>query len=74
MNNFLKWYSVEKDGQPKEAGTFLVRVEFSFPFEKVPPRVFMDRYLFHGGGWQTYYSKTQHITHYIPVSEIPMPE
>lgn len=74
MNNFLKWYSVEKDGQPKKGGAYLVRVEFSFPLENIPSQVFMDHYYHYGGGWKKYDCKARHITHYIPLSEIPMPE
>ncbi|PIT48572.1 hypothetical protein BHC51_04835 [Snodgrassella alvi] len=74
MDNFLNWCSVEKDGKPKKSGKYLIRVKFSYPFEDVPPTAFMDYYCNIKGEWRKYDSEARNITHYIPLSEIPMPK
>lgn len=76
MDNFLNWYSVEKDGAPKEISVSLVKIKHIHTDENyIPSQVGIDWYYPELGVWDCYNSDNNCcVTHYIPISEIPIPE
>jgi hypothetical protein len=75
MNNCLNWKSVEKDGPPKERGSYLIKIKYKRPFKNyIPLQVGIDWYHPEIGMWDCYDSNNKScVTHYIPIAEIPIP-
>ncbi|MCO6514700.1 MAG: hypothetical protein J6589_09590 [Snodgrassella sp.] len=83
MNNFLKWYSFEKDGPPRKDGRCLIYIETTKHTKhgaKHGELLDVDYYYLSRAEWEWWdrgEREDRHlftITHYIPLSEIPMPK
>lgn len=84
MNNFPNWYSVAKDGLPKRGGMYLTiakykcgsgltRIEKTW-YRKIPKRWRDARDMTVDYGIIQEKDPNYFVTHYIPLSEIPMPK
>lgn len=84
MNNFLNWYSVAKDGLPRESGMYLTIAKYKqrsgiTRIEKTWYRKRQKRWR-DARDMTVDYNIIQEkdlnyfVTHYIPISEIPIPE
>ncbi|PIT43373.1 hypothetical protein [Snodgrassella alvi] len=83
MDNFLNWYSFEKDGPPRKDGPCLIHLEGTTHTRygtKHWARLDIDYYYLGSAEWEWWDRGAREdrptitITHYIPLSEIPMPK
>lgn len=75
MDDFLNWKSVEKDGLPKKRGSYLVVIkDIRLSESHTSLEVGIDWYYPELCMWGCCDSDKFRITHYIPLSEIPMPK
>ncbi|PIT20886.1 hypothetical protein BGI36_07255 [Snodgrassella communis] len=85
MDNFLNWYSVEKDGLPEKDGMYLTVAKYK---QVVGYITMIEKTWYNKGAkrWEdasdldeNYFISRDRkvnyfVTHYIPISEIPIPE